>query len=261
MEYSSPEASAYDTWADYYDITDADRSDCVAFYRSLLSPRTCAILELGCGTGTILGAIAATMSERTAQAARMVGIDGSAGMIRIARARYPSVQWLLGDMRSPPVAGLFDLVFCCFNTLQHLLTEQDLTRAFRAVHGLLHPEGIFAFDLYQPNIAYLSSAQSDRMARSIIDARGRRLEIREDTSYDPDTRLLDLRWRLIDGEAVEAAPLAHTHYHLRQYFADDIERVIAAAGFVMQERYGDFERSAFSARSKKQIVVCGRARA
>ncbi|MGH2950787.1 MAG: hypothetical protein ACRDKX_01935 [Solirubrobacterales bacterium] len=35
--------------------------------------------------------------------------------------------WVRGDMRSPPVVGPFDLIICCFNTLQFLLDDDDLS--------------------------------------------------------------------------------------------------------------------------------------
>src|SRR6266704_1207812 len=135
MEQSSPEATAWNTWADYYDLADGDRVPYIAFYRSLLTDRTRSVLELGCGTGTITSAVAQRIARRTdnAQAIRVVGVDASEGMLRVARAREATVEWIFGDMRSPPVQGPFDLVFCCYNTLQHLLDNEDLVQAFRAV--------------------------------------------------------------------------------------------------------------------------------
>ena len=260
MEQISPEATAWNTWAEYYDLADGDRVPHLAFYSSLLTDRTRSVLELGCGTGTIVSALGQRMARRNDHTApsRLVGIDGSVGMLRVARARDATVEWVIGDMRSPPVHGPFDLVYCCYNTLQHLLRDEDLLEAFRAVRGLLQAGGIFAFDIYQPNVAYLSSPHSNRMARAITDARGRHLEIREDQSYAPETRIATFSWRLVDRDRADAAPLAQTRYRFRQYFPADLERLLAAAGLAIRERYGDFDRSRFSGNSKKQILICGR---
>jgi hypothetical protein len=62
----------------------------------------------------------------------------------------------------------------------------------------------------------------------------------------------------VDRDKADAPTLAHTSYHLRQYFPADLDRLLAGAGLVVRERYGDFERTPFSKDSKKQILVCGR---
>jgi SAM-dependent methyltransferase len=186
-----------------------------------------------------------------------VGIDASDGMLKIARARDASVQWILGDIRSPPVEGKFDLVFCCFNTLQFLHLDQDLVQAFGAARELIGANGVFAFDIYQPNLAYLENSQSDKLARSLVDRDGRALEIREDSSYDPRTQVLSLNWRLQEKGSPDRQPLARTSFHLRQFFARDLGRLLRDAGLVVHERYGDFGNQPFNARSRKQILICG----
>jgi hypothetical protein len=150
-------------------------------------------------------------------------------------------------------------VYCCYNTLQHLIGDEDLLETFLAVRDLLRDDGIFAFDLYQPNVAYLASPQTNRMARAITDAGGHHLEIREDQVYAPETRVATFSWRLIDRDRPGAPPLAQTRYSFRQYFAEDLERLLSDARLAIRERYGDFDRSRFNKDSKKQILICARA--
>lgn len=261
MQTSSPEAAAYDRWADYYDLLDADRAPFIAFYNSLVDASTRSVLELGCGTGTIAIALSERlqMLRREDAPARIVGVDGSEGMLRVARARNGSIDWRFGDIRSPNVDGTFDLVYCCFNTLQHLLTDADLLEAFRAARDSLDAGGAYAFDLYQPNRAWLADAKQDRLARSVTDPEGRRLEIREDMTYDPGTQVVDLNWRLVDRDAPSAPPLAATSYRLRQHFAGDVLQALSESGLSVVARYGDFDGSTFNAESRKQVVVCNRA--
>lgn len=261
MQSSSAEAAAYDRWAEYYDLLDGDRTPFIEFYNSLVNPATQSVLELGCGTGTISIAMASHLAHLRGAGtpARFVGVDGSEGMLRVARSRDAGIEWLFGDIRTPPAAGEFDLVFCCFNTLQHLLLDKDLVQAFVAARDLLSPSGIYAFDLYQPNPSWLAAEQQDRLARSVITPEGRRLEIREDMRYDATTRIVDLDWRLVEPDRPGQAPLASTSYRLRQHFAADLMRQLAQAGLVVHARYGDFDKSGFNAQSRKQILVCGRA--
>lgn len=251
----------WEQWADYYDLSVGGHEPYIAFYRSLIEAQTRSMLDLGCGTGAVAAALAREIADRGGGFAeiRAVAVDGSRAMLRVARQRDPRLEWVLGDMRSPPVEGRFGLVISSYNALQSLETDGDLTRAFRAVAGLLDAGGRFAFDIYQPNDRYLERPYTDRLARSITDRRGRRLEVREDTRYDPTSRLLSVNWRLVDAGRGDAPPLAQTRYRMRQHFAADVERLLAGEGLVISERYGDLDRAPFDAESRKQVVVCRQA--
>jgi SAM-dependent methyltransferase len=251
---------AFDSWARYYDVTDRDRAPFIEFYRSLITEGTRSLLELACGTGAITIPLAHHLSERTrpSRRTRVVGIDESPAMLRLARERNEHIEWILGDMRSPPVVGPFDLVFCCFNTLQLLLSDDDLAQAFRAARQLIGSDGgIFAFDIYQPNLEYLRTARTNRIARSVTDEKGRHLEIREDTRYEPNSRVLTINWRLVEEGKSGALPLSRTRYQMRQYFPAEIDRLLTTSGLAVRERYGDFDRTPFTPASKKQVIVCG----
>ena len=175
----------YDSWADYYDVTDVDRTRDIAFYRGLVEDKTRSVIELGCGTGTVLIPLAEDVLRRhgSPPAVRIVGVDISERMLGRARGREPRIDWVHGDLRAPPVEGRFDLVVCCFNMLQCLLTEEDLAQALAAARSLVDADGLFAFDVYQPNLSYLRTPVRDRLARSAVGHDGRAIEVREDSAY------------------------------------------------------------------------------
>jgi SAM-dependent methyltransferase len=250
----------YDSWAKYYDIAEGDRSIFIDFYSTVVAQNTRSLIELGCGTGVITAALGQLMARNQGgyAALRVTGLDESSEMLRVARARDRNIEWIRGDMRSPPVIGTYDLVLCSFNVLQMFLNTDDLRAVLRSARGLLADKGIFAFDIYQPNVAYLTTPQKNRLVRAVAGGDGRMLEVREDFVYDPTTYIMTLDWRLVDSARPEWA-LETMHYHLRQYFAEEVEQMLRAAGLTIKERYGDFDQSPFTAGSKKQIIVCERA--
>jgi SAM-dependent methyltransferase len=247
-DHSQPQ---WDEWANYYDLMDGDRQPMIRFYQSLVSDVTVSILELGSGTGLVASALA----DVGAPGARVAGIDESPAMVERARARDARCEWIVGDMKEPPIRGKFELIVCCYNSLQHMLSEQDLLTLFSNVRQLLAPHGVFAFDLYEPDWGHLSNKQSNRLVRSAVDDSGMRLEIREDTDFDPVSRIYSLDWRLVEEGGREI--LAELQYRYRQYTSTDIDRLLGNAGLQVLERYGDFKRVPPSASTKKQVVVAG----
>jgi SAM-dependent methyltransferase len=246
-----PKPALYDSWADFYDLTDTDHSACIAFYRSLVRPQMRSMLDLGCGTGVNTCAIAQALAPPN----RVMALDSSERMLALARKRDPSIGWVRADFREPPVQGPFDFVLCCFNTLQ-MIPRDELPALFRRVRALLAPAGTFAFDIYQPNLAYLNSPPRNRLAKVVTEEGDRRLETREDATYDAQRKVLLLNWRLENPDQPDAEPLARLSLEVHQHFPQEIEESLRAARLSVEARYGDFDRSEFTPASRKQILVC-----
>ena len=100
------------------------------------------LLDLACGTGTF----AIGMAQKGWEAQ---GVDGSAAMLQQAKAKPFSnlVQWSRQDMRmfSPLIA--VDLVTCLYDSLNYMLTDEDLVSVFKRVYAALGPQGLFIFDM------------------------------------------------------------------------------------------------------------------
>ncbi|NLT74650.1 MAG: class I SAM-dependent methyltransferase [Chloroflexi bacterium] len=111
------------------------------------------LLDLACGTGTVAIAMALQGWEVT-------GLDGSEAMLTEAREKaralgdaLPSgaLLWRHGDMRHFRLDTPVDLATCLYDSLNYMLTDQDLLATFRRVHAALRPGGLFFADM---NTAY-----------------------------------------------------------------------------------------------------------
>ncbi len=98
------------------------------------------ILDLCCGTGELTAALA----ER---GYRVRGLDGSTNMLELARQTSPNAAFLHADAREFSLTEEFDGCLCMFDSLNHLMTLNDLTLAFANVHRALRRDGIFYFDM------------------------------------------------------------------------------------------------------------------
>lgn len=98
------------------------------------------ILDLCCGTGQLAHAL-------SAQGFRMTGIDGSESMIAIARENAPDAAFRVDDARDFRIDGEFHAALSTFDSLNHVMSRDELTSVFRNVYGALKGGGVFAFDL------------------------------------------------------------------------------------------------------------------
>ncbi|MFJ7076734.1 class I SAM-dependent methyltransferase [Streptomyces sp. NPDC098781] len=103
--------------------------------RSWLPERSCDVLDVGCGTGS-LSLLAAEQGHR------VTGVDRSPAMVGLARAKLAGrdAAFLVGDAAAPPVGEeRFDVVL-----VRHVLWAlPDPGRVLRHWRGLLRPGGRF----------------------------------------------------------------------------------------------------------------------
>jgi SAM-dependent methyltransferase len=102
-------------------------------------------LDLGCGTGTLLGAL-----RRRQPTWRLTGLDLSAAMLAVA-ARKPTAG-TIGLARVPlegplPFLRTFDAAGAFYDTFNHLPDLAALARTFAALAATLRPGGLLVFDL------------------------------------------------------------------------------------------------------------------
>ncbi len=99
------------------------------------------LLDVGCGTGKSF----LPMLERGWD---VVGCDISPSMLQLARTKVgDSVALHVADVRQLPVFGVFDLVWALNDTLNYLMSEEDLDAALVRIKANLAPGGILLFDL------------------------------------------------------------------------------------------------------------------
>jgi SAM-dependent methyltransferase len=98
------------------------------------------ILDVCCGNGHL----AARMAQRGFS---VTGIDGSPAMLRFARENAPRCEFLNLDARDFVLKGTFDAAVSTCDSLNHIMTHDELARAFASVYRALRPGGRFLFDL------------------------------------------------------------------------------------------------------------------
>ncbi len=103
-------------------------------------------VDVACGTGTLALGLAH-------KGWRVFGLDASPAMLAQARQKTAeldkpvAVTWLQADMRDFSLPQAVDLAVSTYDSLNYLLSLDDLHRAFRCVTHALRPGGLFVFDM------------------------------------------------------------------------------------------------------------------
>lgn len=96
------------------------------------------LLDVATGPGYVAAAAAA-------RGARVVGVDFAAAMVALARERYPTVAFAVGDAEALAFnAATFDAVTCNFGILHLARPDRALAEAYR----VLAPGGRYAFTVW-----------------------------------------------------------------------------------------------------------------
>jgi len=103
-------------------------------------PAKASILDLCCGTGQIARALIGCGYQVT-------GLDGSKEMLRFARENAPTGKFIVADARSFKLPDVYQAIISTFDSLNHIMTLEELTRVFRNVYAALQQGGPFFFDL------------------------------------------------------------------------------------------------------------------
>lgn len=162
--------SAYDgAFARVYDRLVGNGSHRAQWVKAAIEttiPGARSLLELGCGTGSVLDAL----DQGTDFA--LAGLDLSRDMLRSARSRLSrTVALHQMNMVHFRLAGRFDAIIAVFDTVNHLVDLDDWPRLFAAVSKHLSTGGVFLLDLLEPNwiatAAYIFRVENDVVIQEI----------------------------------------------------------------------------------------------
>lgn len=199
-------------------------------------------LELGIGTGRI----ALPLREK---GVKVHGIDASEAMLEKLRAK-PGGQKIpvtLGDFGKVAVDGQFSLIYVVFNTFYALLSQDAQIDCFMNVADHLDPQGVFVLEVFVPDLTRFTDQQTFRTINLDQD----RIQL-EASRHDPVSQQVISQHIFITSEGIRHYPVK-----LRYAWPSELDLMARLAGLELQHRWGDWDRSDFTADSRKHISVYG----
>jgi SAM-dependent methyltransferase len=187
-------------------------------------------LELAIGTGRIAVPLAA-------RGVRVAGIDFSTDMVAELRKKTESIPVTVGDMTTTRVEGTFSLVYILFNSINNVTTQDGQVAVFANAAAHLEPGGCFVVEVGTRNRQHLT----------VFDLSDTHVGVDE---YDADTqRLVSHHFSLHDGvwERISMP--------FRAVSPAELDLMARLAGLRLRERWADWDRSPFTAESRKHVSV------
>ncbi len=247
----------FDPIARFYDDDYRDQAADLALLMDLASESPGPVLELGCGTGRALMPLAASGRHCT-------GIDTSAGLLALAQAKVDRagladrVSLVTGDMRSFDLPTQdFGLACCLSNTLMHLPTQADQIAALAQAHRHLRPGGGLLLDLFSPDVPRLIQVDglqelADRWHDADTGATVHKWVVRRTSLVHQIQETLFIYEEIFPDGRVQRTSSA---FDLRFLWAAEGELMLAAAGFQVEEIWGDYDGSPYDDGADRLIFL------
>ena len=150
------------------------------------------VVDLACGTGN--------MCVRLAQDGKdVIGIDGSREMLGVAEEKAGKknldIDFVHSDLRDFELEERVDLAFSVFDSLNYILSLNDLKKVFDNVYDVLKNDGVFIFDLntkkrlmsIEPGTTLLNGEDYTCFWRDIIDEENTKWKVKLKIYFDDDT--------------------------------------------------------------------------
>jgi SAM-dependent methyltransferase len=239
----------------FYDRITSPPGGFLDHYLRVARECTGAVLELACGSGRLTIPLAGALANDATRS--VVGVDLTPAMLDAARRKAADarvdVELLEGDMRTFALGRRFGMIFIGFNSLLHLTTNDALGECLARVREHLAPHGVFAFDIFNPSIPSLARAPEERTTQTRLpDAELGEILVETTMHYDAATQVNYAAWHL---SAPGRPDYLTIPLHLRCIFPQELSLLLAANGFRLESRFGDFGGEPFTSESPRQVCV------
>jgi ubiquinone/menaquinone biosynthesis C-methylase UbiE len=122
------------------------------------SPVSGTVLDAACGTGKYFGIV-------TAAGRKPVGADQSAGMLDVARAKFPAVELVRSSLQELDLERTFDGVMCV-DAMENVPPE-DWPGVLANLHRALKPDGLLYLTVEEHEQADIDAGYADAVGRGL----------------------------------------------------------------------------------------------
>ena len=204
------------------------------------------VLDLGCGTGIVTEMLADLGYD-------MIGIDLSEDMLEIAQEKkYESnneILYLCQDMRSFELYGTVRGVVSLCDSINYLLSEEDVLKTFKLVNNYLDPKGIFIFDINTP-YKYKTIIGNTTIAENREDC-----SFIWDNIYDEESGINEYQLTLFIKDEDERYTKSLEIHHQKGYSLDTICKLLEKSGMEFLQAFDNDTGFEVNDNTEKYTVI------
>lgn len=224
-------------WVEIADKNQTKRQ--IHFLRNQLDPEGY-ILDLACGTGRHTIAL-------NKMGFKMVGIDISIGLLRVAKEKQSEIQLIRGDIRFLPFkSSVFAGVISMDTSFGYLLTENDDRKVLMEIRKMVKDNSVFIIDVFnREQIIKKYSVEKTNCYNypSFLLSQKRRVSTNGERLYD--------LWIVYDGYSGKKVIFKHT---VRLYKLSQLMILLKYCGFKVEKVFGDYEMQEYNAETSRLII-------
>ena len=195
-----------------------------------------AALEFAIGTGRVAVPLAG-------RGVPVTGIELSPDMAAQLARKTDGIPVALGDMTTTRVDGTFSLVYIVFNSINNLTTQDAQVACFENAARHLEPGGCFVIEVHVPDLRRL--LPGERYVPFSVTPTHAGID-----EYDV------VRQGLISHHySVREGGWRQVSMPFRYVWPSELDLMARIAGMTLRDRWADWDRSPFTAESRKHVSV------
>lgn len=253
-----------DYYADgaWYDAEYVHIREDIPHYQQIAADTPGRILELACGTGRL----AIPMAQAGAE---VHGIDLAPGMVDRAREKRRSLprydrdrlRFDVADMRTFRGEAPYAAVVLGFNSLMHMVRDDDLLATLETARRSLGADGLFHLDLHTPYPELWSGREPGGRydPQQMVDPRtGDRYVVTENNRYDPRHQInrMSFFYQRVDARGEPVGSERELVLELRVLFPRELDFFLRLASFEVVGDWDDLEGARpFSGMAGRRVVA------
>ena len=200
------------------------------------------VLELGCGYGRVLAALARPGLQ-------LWGLEIDPALIELARRRVAALpasareqlRIVTGDMRRFDLHRTFDRILIPHSGLYCLMSDEDVLACLDTARRHLSSGGTILIDAYAADEFHHTSSAADLSAQDLVpvtavEARGTRWQVFERSRWDRDQQRIDATYLYIDPDGRTQEGTIPQRYLM----VEQVQRLLSKSGLELQRLSGDF---------------------
>ena len=251
----------WERFARWYDLDQGVFEDDLPFYLGLAQRTGSPLLELGCGTGRLVVALARAGHRVTGVELQPAMLARAQAKVRAAgRAVGRRVSLLQADFRTLELPERFAMAILAVNTWMDLAGPAEQARVLAVAAQHLAPAGLLVLDLFHPHPTALAEREGGLFLEKVL--------------TDPETgqqalkfivREVDYAQQIVTatflydetdaaGQVTRTAMTFPLHYLHRA----EAEHLVGTAGFMVEQVYGSYDLDPYDDSAERMIVVARR---